>query len=160
MPQSPVCAGMENNIMTCSFATRWPLIVIATVMAASSASAARADLMSACQMDIASSCSGVLDGRGRISACLFSHSSKLDAACRSAVDAVAQQSQSNWLLPSSVRSLMGGGSPPAVPAACSADRDQVCSDVDTGQHAVLACLYAHSRSVSMDCANGVEEALK
>ena len=146
--------------MTCRFPTRWSTIAIATFLAASSTSAARADLMSACKVDIANLCSGVPDGRGRISACLFSHSSKLDAACRSEVNVVAQQSQSNWLLPNSVRSLMGGGFPPTVPAACAADTDQVCSGADTGQRAILACLYAHTRTVSTACATEIDAALK
>lgn len=151
---------VEIKTMKYSFPTRWSVMAIATVLAASSTSAARADLMSACQADIATSCSGVPNGRGRISACLFSHSSKLDAACRLAVEAVARQSQSNWLLPASIRSLMGSGTPPAVPAACAADANRVCSDVDAGRDAVLACLYAHSGNVSTDCSTGIEAALK
>ena len=73
---------------------------------------------------------------------------------------MAKQSQSNRLLPASVRNLMGSGTPPAVPAACSADIDEICSDVDAGSQAVLACLYAHSGNVSTDCSAGVDAALK
>ncbi|WMS41949.1 cysteine rich repeat-containing protein [Acuticoccus sp. MNP-M23] len=142
------------------FGIHWCLVALAMTLFVSMPDTARADLMSACQANIAKWCSGVPDGRGRISACLMSYSSKLDAACRSEVDAVAKKSQNNILLPKSVRSLMGAGSAPAVPAECAADQGKFCSGVDAGGRNALACLYAYSGSVSAPCADGIKAALK
>jgi hypothetical protein len=136
------------------------LTVVAAVLAMSAPQAARADMMSACQSDIASLCSGVSDGRGRISACLFSQSSRLDATCKSEVEAVAKQDQSSELLPAHVRNHMGSGSVPAVPAACSADEGRFCSGADAGDRNMLACLYAHSESVSGGCSSAIQAALE
>lgn len=146
--------------MTSRFRNRWSLIAAATVLAMSLAQGAAADMMTDCKTDIASLCSGVPDGRGRIAACLFSQTSKLDATCRSSVEAVAKADQGNMLLPAHVRSLMGSGSPPPVPAACSGDEGRFCSGADAGGRNMLGCLYAHSESVSAGCASAIKTALE
>lgn len=135
-------------------------MLVVTMALAAPAHTARADMMSACQSDISSYCSGVSDGRGRISACLFSQSSKLGADCKSEVEALAKQDQDDRLLPASVRSLMGSGAAPAVPSACSGDESQFCSGADSGGRNMLACLYAHSESVSSGCSSAIQAALE
>jgi hypothetical protein len=148
---------MENHLMKRNSGYAWCVIAAA---AALTASTARADMMSDCKADIASLCSGISDGHGRLSACLYSQASKLDATCRSAVETLAKQDQSNMLLPAHVRNLMGAGSAPAVPAACSADEGSFCSGADAGSRNMLACLYAHSGRVSAGCSSAIEAALK
>lgn len=140
-------------------AIAWCAIAVAAALT-STTSSARADMMSDCQSDISSLCSGVSDGRGRITACLFSQTSKLSATCASAVEAEAEKDESSMLLPSHVRSLMGSGSVPAVPAACSADEGKFCSGVDAGDRNKLACLYAHSESVASGCASAIQSVLE
>jgi hypothetical protein len=116
-------------------------------------------MMSDCKADIESLCSGVSDGHGRLAACLYSQDSKLDATCKSTVEALAKQDQSSMLLPAHVRNLMGAGTAPAVPAACSADEGKFCSGADAGSRNMLACLYAHSDSVSAGCSSAIEGTL-
>lgn len=141
---------------------RLSLVIAAAVLAMSSASTAgmaRADMMSACASDIASLCSDVSRGRGRISACLFADMSRLSAACRPEVEAVARKGESSRLVPAGVRALMGSGTAPAVPAACSADVAGFCSGVDAGDRNTLACLYARTDRVSNACSAAVRSAL-
>jgi hypothetical protein len=147
---------MEDHLMKRDFGRAWCVIAVAAALTASSA---RADMMSDCKADIASLCSGVSDGHGRLSACLFSQASRLDPTCKSAVETLARQDQSSMLLPAHVRNLMGSGSAPTVPAACSADEGRFCSGADAGSRNMLACLYAHSDSVSAVCASAIEAAL-
>ena len=135
-------------------------IAVAAALAAFSAAAARADMMSACQSDIASLCPGVSDGHGRIAACLFSQTSKLDSSCKSEVEAVAKQEEDNRLVPAHVRRMMGSGEVPAVPSACSGDEGKFCSGADAGGRNMLACLYAHSESVSSGCSSAIQAALE
>ena len=136
------------------------VVAAAFVLSATSPGMARADMMSACKSDIASYCPDVSRGRGRISACLFSRSATLSADCKPEVATVARKGESSLLVPSSVRRLLGSGSAPAVPAACSADAGKVCSGVDGGSRNVLACLYARTDSVSAGCASAVDTALR
>jgi hypothetical protein len=137
------------------------LVVAAAMLTAVAPGLARADMMTACAPDIASFCSDVSRGRGRISACLMSREPSLSAACKPEVQAVAQSGANNRLVPAGVRNLMSGsGTAPAVPAACSADAGTFCSGVGGGSGNVLACLYARSNKVSSACSSAVSAALK
>lgn len=139
---------------------RWPVVALSAILALAPADTARADLLSVCKAHIAGACSGVVIGRGRISACLFSHASKLDEPCRTELEAVTERTRNNPLMPRSAKRLIGAGPAPAVPAECAADEERMCSDVDAGSQSVLACLYAHSRSLSSGCSSGIRAALR
>lgn len=128
-------------------------------LAVATGGAARADMMAACQPDIAAYCSDVSSGRGRIAACLFSQSAKLGAACRPEVQTVAKKGSGNFLVPSGVRRLLGSGATPPVPDACSAEAGSLCSGVGAGDANVLACLYSRSNRVSSGCSSAVQSIL-
>ena len=66
---------------------------------------ARADMMAACSADIGKFCSDVANGRGRITACLMAYDDDLSAACRPEVDALAQRSSTNRLIPANARQI-------------------------------------------------------
>lgn len=114
--------------------------------------AARADnMMSACEADIAVMCDGVSQGRGRISACLYSNNDSLAASCRAEVAVVSNSRTFQRYLPSGAKSLQGSEQEAGLRAACTADVDKVCSGVKRENGRFLACVYSRSDSVSEGC---------
>ncbi len=111
---------------------------------------ARANMMATCAPEIASLCPNVREGRGRITACLFSHGEKLGAGCRGEVQSVATSGGSRFA-PSGVRAMMSPSFVADPPASCQSDAGRVCSNVQGGDGRMFACLYAHTDNVSGAC---------
>lgn len=109
------------------------------------------NMMSACEAEITSVCSGVSEGRGRISACLYANDDSLSAACKSEVVEVANSSTFQKYLPTGTQSLQGSNHEADLRAACTADADKVCTGGKTENGRLLACVYSRSVSVSAGC---------
>jgi hypothetical protein len=133
---------------------------LAAAFVAAPAPEARADMMSACAADIASLCSDVPNGRGRISACLMGYSDRLSPACGPEVAAVAASGSRNILVPSGVRKALRPGFQAPLPASCDADAANLCSGIPTTQGRIFACLYARDARVSATCSGDIDAALK
>lgn len=113
---------------------------------------ARADnMMSVCDAEISTICSGVSNGRGRISACLYANDRDLSDACRAEVIEVTGSPTFQRYLPTGSQSAQGPEQEMGLRAACAADADRVCTGVTEGSNRFLACLYARSNSVSKAC---------
>ena len=69
--------------------------------------AASADIMSTCPGEIARHCGDVPKGKGRIAACLFAHSEKLDGVCADDVAALASSRSIERIIPRGVTELKG-----------------------------------------------------
>jgi hypothetical protein len=131
------------------------MLVLAAARAAA-AGPARADVSAACAPEVGQYCSNVTEGRGRVMACLASHSDKLSAACRPEVQAMA----SSRLVPGHVRKIFDPGFHAAVPAACQTAAAQLCPGVAQGDGRAFACLYAYTDRVGAECTAQAQAALK
>jgi hypothetical protein len=109
------------------------------------------NMISACKAEIAANCSGVSEGRGRISACLYANDDKLSGTCKTEVVDISNSSSFQRYLPTGVQSLKGSEQEADLRAACTADADKVCTGVKKGNGRFLACVYAQSASVSKEC---------
>ena len=96
-------------------------------------------------------CSGIKEGRGRISACLFAHSNKVSAACDPELTKVTSGRMFERMIPHGIRNLNDTPYEADLREACDADFKKLCSDVATGDDRHLACLYAWSNRVSKTC---------
>lgn len=124
-----------------------------------SAQPARADLMSACEAEIAAHCSDVRRGRGRISACLFANTPRLSAACAPEVEQVSNSRATQRFIPAGVRNLAGSPYEAEVVEACGADARRLCPGV-TGKNRNLACLYSRSNQISNGCRTTADRVLR
>lgn len=141
---------------------RRPLILAALVAPALlvlgiAGGSARADIMTACVPEIDSYCADVAEGRGRIAACLVANTEKLSPGCAPEVKALAQRTSSNRLVPSGVRNMLVSQRAMALPATCTADAQQLCPGVPTGDSRVFACLYSRMSRVSEACSSAAEK---
>lgn len=133
---------------------------IATTLVLAPAPQARADMMSACAGDIASLCSDVPNGRGRISACLMGYSDRLSPACAPEVAAVAASGSRNILVPSNVRRSLRPGFSAPLPASCAGAAQSLCSGIPVTEGRIFACLYARDARVDATCRSDIDAALK
>ncbi len=117
---------------------------------------ARADMMAACSADIAKFCPDVANGRGRITACLMAYDNDLSAGCRPEVDALAQRSSTNRLIPANARQIFSPSFRADLPASCSADAASLCPGVPQGDGRVFACLYSRQSQVSSTCTSATD----
>lgn len=121
---------------------------------------AAADIMATCTTEIGSYCSDVAEGRGRIAACLVSNSERLSAGCKPEVQALAQRTSGNRLMPSSVRNMLSPGFSAALPQSCNSDAERYCPGIAQGDGRVFACLYARDSQVSQTCSADAERAIE
>lgn len=117
------------------------------------------NMMSACASDIANMCSDVSNGRGRITACLMANGDRLSAPCKPEVDALAQQSSTNRLIPASARQIFSPNFRATLPESCSADAASLCPGVPLGNGQVFACLYSRDNRVSSACSAATDTLL-
>ncbi|MTI45974.1 Cysteine rich repeat-containing protein [Roseibium hamelinense] len=132
------------------------IVVSVSVLAASLAFDARQDaqassLMTACKVDIDTLCKGVKEGRGRVSACLFAHDTKVSGTCKPELAKVTGSSTFKKMLPASLNSLHGSDQAAALQQTCGNDIKAQCGGVGAGTDKVLACLYSRSSSISKPC---------
>jgi len=108
-------------------------------------------LMSACKADLASLCSGVKEGRGRLSACLFAHDTSVSGTCKPELEKVTNSSTFKTMLPASLNDLHGTEQAADLNKTCNNDIKAQCGGIGPGTERVLACLYSHSASISKPC---------
>lgn len=118
-----------------------------------------ADLLNTCAPEVASYCSDVSNGRGRITACLVGNSEKLGSACRGEVQNVASKTASSRLAPEEFRTLLRGDVTAPLPASCDAVASALCPDVARGDSRIFACLYAYNDRISATCSTDAKSAL-
>ena len=137
---------------------RSSLLAVLALAAAlgSHASAARADLMTACASEVGRFCADVSRGRGRISACLAGHMNALGPACLPEVQAVAR----GRLVPRDVRKIFNPAFRAPLPQACVVPAAQVCPGVPTGDGRIFACLYAREDRIGATCSAAAQATLK
>ncbi len=133
------------------FTSRLAIAMYAGALASLATPALAADLMSACEVEIATNCTGVSKGRGRISLCLFAHDDKLSGACKTEVAKVSDSRAFKRYIPAGVRSLQGSEYEAGLRKACTSDANKFCPSVKIGNGRILACLYSRSNSVSKPC---------
>jgi hypothetical protein len=94
-----------------------------------------------CVADVQKLCSDVAAGKGRIQACLKQHESQISAACRSKMDALAQE----------VKELA---------VVCRFDIGRFCSDVSPGDGRLVTCLTSNASELSPECKDEFDKARK
>lgn len=98
-----------------------------------------------CKAEIASYCSQVTQGEGRLLACFYAHEDKLSGQCQYALyDASAQ-------LEHAVSALN------YVAGQCEDDIKAHCAEVQLGEGRVLECLNSNSESVSAACTQAMAD---
>src|SRR5687767_2561779 len=107
-----------------------------TALLLGSATAACADLLTACASEITEFCADVDEGDGRVVACLASRWEKLRAGCLSEVQAAAQSP----LVPAAARRIFDPTFRADLPPACEAAVSSLCPGVMPGDGRVFACL--------------------
>ncbi len=138
---------------TFRFTSRLAIAMCAGALVSLAAPALAANLMSACEAEIAANCAGVSKGRGRISLCLFAHGDKLSGACKTEVAKVSDSRAFKRYIPAGVRSLQGSEYEAGLRKACTSDANKFCPSVKIGNGRILACLYSRSNSVSKPCSS-------
>jgi hypothetical protein len=117
--------------------------------------AARGDLLERCAPEIGRDCADVVEGRGRIAACLIGERERLSPACRPEVERAGR----GLFVPRGVRAVIDPGFRADLPAACDGDAGRFCTDVPRGDGRIFACLYAREPSVSPPCREAVRGTL-
>ena len=92
-----------------------------------------------CAKEIKSQCKGVVEGRGRLLACLYARQNKASAKCATTVDA------------SLIRLGEMMGALANVRRVCESDARRLCTGVQVGDGNLVDCLYAARKSVSAQC---------
>lgn len=115
------------------------------------APAVRGDIIAACGDEIGSFCADVVEGRGRIAACLIGNDTRLGAGCRPEVRALSARAGRNLLVPGEVRRLLDPAIRAELPASCKADAARLCDGIAREAAPLLACLYARGDRVDPAC---------
>ena len=110
---------------TFRFTSRLAIAMCAGALASLATPALAANLMSACEAEIAANCAGVSKGRGRISLCLFAHGDKLSGACKTEVVKVSDSRAFKRYVPAGVRSLQGSEYEAGLRKACTSSDPEV-----------------------------------
>jgi hypothetical protein len=92
-----------------------------------------------CAKEISTQCKGIVEGRGRLLACLYSHDSKLSPKCGDTV----YGSMERWGM---MRAALAN-----VTRVCEADARRLCNGVQPGNGNLIDCLGAARKSVSAKC---------
>ena len=140
--------GILNSIL---FVAGSRLLAITLLAAAWAPLPAQADIMDTCTAEIANYCPTVVEGRGRIAACLFAHSDQTAGACLADIEVLMQSRTAARFMPSSGNSLAGTELESELDAACATDAGRLCPKIDKGGQKLLACLYAYQRDLTGDC---------
>jgi hypothetical protein len=98
-----------------------------------------AALKASCAKELKAQCRGVIEGRGRLLACLYSHQNKLSAGCGNIVNASLER-----------LGLMLGALA-NVTRICDADAHRLCNGVEPGNGNLIDCLARARKSVSSQC---------
>jgi hypothetical protein len=98
-----------------------------------------------CEKELASYCTTVTPGNGRILACLYAYSDKLTGQCEYALYDTAVQLERLVATFSYVKN------------ECDADLNKFCSAVDVGKGHLLECLDENSNKISARCAKALKD---
>jgi hypothetical protein len=96
-------------------------------------------LKSDCSKEIRTQCKGLVEGRGRLLACLYSHENKLTPKCSATVYGSLE------------RLGMMLGAIANVTRICEVDARRLCSGVKPGDGNLINCLSKARASVSAQC---------
>jgi len=102
------------------------------------------DLFGACASEVASNCSDVRPGHGRLYACLYSHDDKLSDRC---LAATADIHESLDFFFEAVRFSK---------QECLSDIETFCSDVSTGGGRILSCLRGNQEHLETSCEDALD----
>ncbi|MDH3580216.1 MAG: hypothetical protein OEM91_06270, partial [Hyphomicrobiales bacterium] len=108
------------------FTSRLAIAMSVGALASLATPALAAGLTTACEAEIAANCSGVSNGRGRISACLYAHGDGLSGACKTEVDKVTNSRAVKKNVPAGVLSLQGSEYEAGLRKACTSDANKLC----------------------------------
>jgi hypothetical protein len=101
------------------------------------------ELFGACASEVASNCSDVEPGHGRLYACLYSHDDKLSDGC---LAATADVHDALDFFFEGVR---------FAKQECMSDIETFCSDVSMGGGRILSCLRGHEDRLEASCGNAL-----
>jgi len=99
----------------------------------------------ACRPDIATYCSQVTPGEGRLLACFYAHEDKLSPGCSHALYRAAAA------LAQAVTAFED------VASACEIDIANICVDVTPGAEDVLDCLLGHTECIRDECSKALSD---
>ena len=109
-------------------------VLLAAVLAAGAAPA-HAD-KGACKADVEKFCKDVEPGKGRIIKCLKEHDKDLSEGCK------AKGAKAKERFKEGVEKMK---------AACKADVEKFCKDVEPGEGRIIKCLHEHDNDLGEDC---------
>ncbi len=98
-----------------------------------------------CDQEIKTFCKDVMQGEGRILACLYAHEDKLSGRCEYALYDAAVQ------LERAVNALAYAAN------ECRVDLQQFCSNIQPGQGRLLQCLNSNSAKLSSRCSQALKD---
>jgi hypothetical protein len=101
-----------------------------------------------CAKEIGTQCKGIVEGRGRLLACLYSHDSKLSPKCG---DSLLSPKCGDTVYGSMERWGMMLAALANVTRVCEADARRLCNGVQPGNGNLIDCLGAARKSVSAKC---------
>lgn len=138
---------MACNVSRAVFAATFAILLTS----APATSVRASSLMSACKVDVDTLCNGVREGRGRISACLFAHGSKISGTCKPELTKVTSSGTFKKMVPAGLNGLKGTERDTRFRQACAGDIKSHCGGVGSATDRVLACLYAWSNRLTKPC---------
>jgi len=102
-------------------------------------------VIAGCETEIATYCSQVTPGEGRLLACFYAHEDKLSGQCEYALFVGAAQLEQ---FAAAVTHLA---------VACSDDLEKFCAEVELGEGRVGTCLLDHKAEVSDACRQAMDD---
>ena len=115
------------------------MLAVASGLAMAPASGHAADVLAACEADIAQYCGAVEPGHGRVMACLYAHETVVGDACDAAIADTADMLDMLFETLTFARQ------------ECAADIESLCGDVPAGEGRILTCLKSNEVDLSDGC---------
>jgi hypothetical protein len=113
------------------------VVIAALIAAVGSASAAQDPAgQGACRADVEKLCKDVEPGKGRVAQCLQQHEAQVSSECKAHMEKMHDAMQARMQ---------------AFNAACKADAEKRCKDVQPGQGRMMSCLRKNESSLSAAC---------
>jgi len=125
------------------------VVLVLTPLATSSAQESVAEMvLNGCKTELASYCSTVTPGRGRIAACLLAHNDKLSDQCEDFFEVVLVQLT---IILSTISYAI---------EQCGSDMDQYCEGVMIGGGRIQQCLSQNRDKLEQKCQTAFSQAEK
>lgn len=116
--------------------------LVSAFFALSLAAPAHAGEHGACKADLEKFCAGVEPGEGRMMKCLKEHEAELSEGCRAMKGGVKDKMQEKGR---------------ELEAACKADKEKLCKDVEPGEGRIVKCMKEHEAELSEKCRGMMKE---